>query len=234
MLGYMLLAANLAIAFVMYGLKYAQLHRDFKWNLKPLQIIAAMLLVVAAMSLSDVITEKLNLTNLLENQLTALSNSFVGILTIALIGPLAEEMVFRVGIEGHLLRKGLKPWYAILISAAIFSIIHLNPAQMLGAFALGILFGWLFYRTGSAIPSILGHVLNNSLCVVLSFAYPDPKTTMESMLGGPLQLWIFVVCCAAAVVALVYYLNRNIHLHNLFVEEAKPQMVEEQNAQVNE
>ena len=105
---------------------------------------------------------------------------------IGVLGPVAEEMAFRGGVLGSLLKwekiEG-KPWAAILISALLFSIAHLNPAQAPVTFILGILAGWLYFRTESLIPGMLLHVLNNSLvCAII--AIPE-----DSYLYGALEEW---------------------------------------------
>jgi membrane protease YdiL (CAAX protease family) len=49
------------------------------------------------------------------------------------------------------------------------------------AFALGILFGWLYYRSHSVVPGILMHILNNSLSVCLQLNFPNDETLQETV-----------------------------------------------------
>ncbi|MDR0976736.1 MAG: CPBP family intramembrane metalloprotease [Prevotellaceae bacterium] len=104
----------------------------------------------------------------------------LGIALIAVIGPVIEELVFRGVITKQLLAR-YRPWPAILASAAIFGLIHINPAQIPVAFALGILFGWLYYRSRSVVPGILMHILNNSLSVWLQLNFPQDETLQETV-----------------------------------------------------
>ena len=46
------------------------------------------------------------------------------------MAPLVEELLFRGAIEGHFLQTGKRPGMAILLSALIFGLIHVNPAQV--------------------------------------------------------------------------------------------------------
>ena len=103
-------------------------------------------------------------------------------------------MLFRGAITKVLLRK-YNPVKAIILSALIFGIFHINPAQVVGATLSGILFAWLYYKTGSLVPGILIHILNNGLSVFLSLYYPDVEYTSD-LLGEP-AYWI---CLAGAVV----------------------------------
>ena len=106
------------------------------------------------------------------------------------------RMLFRGAITKVLLQK-YSPVKAIILSALIFGIFHINPAQVVGAVLSGVLFAWLYYKTGSLVPGILIHILNNSLSVFLSLHYPDVEYTSD-LLGEP-TYWI----CLAVAVALL-------------------------------
>ena len=66
-----------------------------------------------------------------------------------------------------MLRK-VHPAWAIIISAIFFAIIHFNPWQGIPAFALGCLFGLVYWKTGSLKLTILMHAVNNLTSVILS------------------------------------------------------------------
>ncbi|MDQ2793340.1 MAG: CPBP family intramembrane metalloprotease [Bacteroidota bacterium] len=61
------------------------------------------------------------------------------------------------------LLRNQRPWVAIGQSALLFGLIHFNPAQSVRAALLGLLLGWLYYRTRSLGLCIGLHALNNSL-----------------------------------------------------------------------
>ncbi len=85
--------------------------------------------------------------------------------------PVLEEILFRgIILEGYL--KNYKPWTAILVSAFLFGLIHLNLAQGVSAFISGILFGWIYWRTRSILLGILLHFINNVLAFVSSLYTP--------------------------------------------------------------
>ena len=130
------------------------------------------------------LTEALHLPNNFEELFIQMANNAWGVLNIALIAPMFEELLFRGAIEGHLLRQWKNPWGGILLSALIFGAVHGNPAQIPFAFVLGVLLGWLYYRTGSLLPGMLLHFLNNTAAVVLMHAVPADADSMESMFGG--------------------------------------------------
>ena len=79
-----------------------------------------------------------------------------------LIGPICEEIIFRgVILQGFM--KRYKPWQAIVFSAAIFGIIHGLAIQVIYAFILGLVLGWIFYRTRSLMLCIVLHIANNAV-----------------------------------------------------------------------
>lgn len=116
----------------------------------------------------NALTEILDLPDLMENSFEQMSYSGWALWVMALAGPVSEEVCFRFGVEGSLLEeKKVSPRVAIIVSALIFGVIHMNPAQMLGAFLLGLYFGWLYYKTGSVWAPVVCHVFNNLIAVVL-------------------------------------------------------------------
>ena len=88
---------------------------------------------------------------------------------VAVLAPIVEETLFR-GIIMHGLMKNYRSWYAVFLSALLFSLFHLNPWQMTYTFFLGLLLGWLMIRTKSLPLTITVHALNN-LLVLLTITY---------------------------------------------------------------
>jgi len=87
------------------------------------------------------------------------------ILTLCVVAPITEEILFRGVILNGFLRNYRK-LEALLLSSWLFAFMHLNPWQYAGAFLLGLLLGFLFIRTQSIIPSIICHSLFNATSVV--------------------------------------------------------------------
>lgn len=90
-------------------------------------------------------------------------------LAAGLITPFAEELLFR-GVLLNWLRNILGPWPGIVISAAVFGLIHIEPTWALIAGLLGLYMGWLYVRSGSIWASIAFHVAYNSTGLVLLYA----------------------------------------------------------------
>ena len=154
---------------------------------------------ISAIFISDFIASLTDfLPNWLEITFSNMEGSWLGVLAIAIIGPILEEMLFRGAVTTELL-KSYSPQKAILFSALIFGIFHINPAQVLNAFLLGLLLAWLFYKTHSLIPGILIHILNNSLSVYFTQAFPEADT-LSDIMGSIL----YFLCLGLAVLLLAF------------------------------
>ena len=81
------------------------------------------------------------------------------LIVLALLPAISEELVFRGVFARSLMRL---PIVAVIASAALFSLYHLVPAQMLGTFPLGLALGLLAVRSGSIVPGMIAHLLNNA------------------------------------------------------------------------
>ncbi|NLP44452.1 MAG: CPBP family intramembrane metalloprotease [Peptococcaceae bacterium] len=94
----------------------------------------------------------------------------LNIFLIAVIAPIIEEALFR-GILLGSLKKYCGKWTAIIISAAIFSALHLELFGFIPRMALGIGLGYLYEKYNSLLPAIGLHSFNNFLAVLaISFS----------------------------------------------------------------
>jgi len=94
-------------------------------------------------------------------------NTIVISIQVIIIGPIIEELIFRKILLGKLLEKFSKrPIKAIVCSALIFGIVHLNIIQGVAAFGGGIILGLIYYYTKSIKATIFAHILNNFLIII--------------------------------------------------------------------
>jgi len=99
------------------------------------------------------------------NELSAPSEHFwASVFLLVIVAPLTEEVMFRGLILRAFLRR-FRVGAAFLLSSMLFGLVHLNPWQFFSAFALGLMFAWWYARTGSLVPSMLGHALANAMVV---------------------------------------------------------------------
>lgn len=145
-----------------------------------------------------------------------------GYIVIGLCAPLVEEVVFRGAILRKLLEwikdslgelSNKKAWIAIVISAVFFAAIHGNPAQIPHALIIGILLGWLYYRTGSIIPGVIYHWINNSVAYFLTWIFPDIKSDapLSTYFNGNENIMITSVIVSSIIaIACIWQLNHMI------------------------
>jgi len=167
-------------------------------------------LIVAGMIFINLCSEFIGLPDMMQDTFRAMSRNVFGIISIAIMAPLVEELLFRGAIQGHLLRKGMKPVYAILIASAVFGIVHMNPIQIPFAFAIGMIFGWLYYRTGSVVPGIIGHFINNSIaCIQMAVMTKEEfnTKTIEWLGEGPTYA-LFAISLAITIGMFLYLKKR--------------------------
>jgi len=133
----------------------------------------------------------------------AISNQVSGFLSICILAPIVEEILFRgILLRGLLQNVKIKPIYAILFTSLIFGVAHVNPWQLLGAGTLGIVFGFVYYRTKSLWLCIFLHVLNNAT----SFYMVVKNQTMEQSVTNPTNyLWIGLSFILAILVGWFIY-----------------------------
>lgn len=87
------------------------------------------------------------------------------VISVSVFAPFFEEWLCR-GIVLRGLLKHMSPAGAIALSALFFAVLHMNPWQALPAFCLGVLFGYVYYKTGSLKLTMLMHCVNNTMAVI--------------------------------------------------------------------
>lgn len=168
-------------------------------------------LIVAGMLFINLCSEFLGLPDLMQDTFLGMSRNVFGIISITIMAPLVEELLFRGAIQGYMLRKGMKPLNAILIASAIFGIVHMNPIQIPFAFAIGMIFGWLYYRTGSVVPGIIGHFINNSIACLQMATLTEEEfntKTIEWLGAGP--TYALFALSLAGLIGMFLYLKKRL------------------------
>jgi membrane protease YdiL (CAAX protease family) len=94
-------------------------------------------------------------------------NSILLFVTIAVVAPLLEEILFR-GLLQNALSKRLPVWAAIALSALIFGAMHMDFYAMPPLVLMGAIFGVIYHLTGSLRVTIVLHMINNAAALALS------------------------------------------------------------------
>ena len=134
--------------------------RALGWWLLCLPVVAAVLYATYKITGRAAIEEQLDMMPDLSNDDGTITAGFI--LLVGILSPIAEELVFR-GILFAWLRRHVNFWIAGITSALIFACAHGIPDIILPTAILGLLFAWIYERTGSLWPSMLAHVAHNLL-----------------------------------------------------------------------
>lgn len=141
--------------------------------------ISIPILVIFGLSLNFIIEILLSLVSQINSlspifeQYDELANMITGgdfilsLLAVGIIGPIFEEILFRGLIFGEL-RKITKVRVAILIQALLFGLYHMNWVQGTYAFIIGLIIGFIYYRSNSIISAMIVHITINSSSVLMS------------------------------------------------------------------
>jgi len=84
-----------------------------------------------------------------------------------LVGPVAEEVFFR-GLIYRWLRHRVGVWPGLLTSSFLFALLHTDWVAFVPILALGLLFGWVYERTGSLAAPAAVHIFHNGAMLYLA------------------------------------------------------------------
>lgn len=211
MTGILMVLAGIAMVWHLIHFNYVKFNKA-TWNEIPVKtILLSIPFIVAAMFIANIASETIELPNWMEDTFIGLSKSFFGLVSIVIMAPLVEELLFRGAIEGHFLQEGRTPKMAIFLSALIFGIIHINPAQVPFAFFLGLIFGWLYYRTGSVVPGMVGHFLNNLIAAIGIATSTKEELSQKTVdLIGTWPTYILFAIAIVVFIGMFFYLNKHL------------------------
>ena len=136
------------------------------------------------------------------------ANIVVQILVTSVAAPLVEELLFR-GIVYKRLRTIMNITPAMIISAALFGIVHGNMVQFIYAFLIGLIFAFVYEKFKTIWAPIILHASANLLSVIIT-ALSGSETTESS--DGSIGLYMLSVVIQLAVTfLLVWLIDRKVN-----------------------
>lgn len=159
----------------------------------------------------------------LEDALNSMTegNFFLNFLSVSIFAPFFEEWLCRGTVLRGLLNykkadgSNMNPYLAIVLSALFFAVIHLNPWQAIPAFAIGCLMGYVYYKTGSIMLTMLMHFANNTLalCMGQIESLSEYDSWLDLLPGY--AYWTIFAAAILFIILFVRYIGR--------IETASPQ-----------
>lgn len=138
-----------------------------------------------------------------------LGGLMVNLFMIAVIPAIGEELLFRGLIQRHLSESFKNVHIAIIVTAVIFSLVHMQIYSFLPRFFLGIVLGYLLFIGKSIWYPIIAHFINNALGVIFYYLANKEKAgdtleeigTSDSM---PIMAIISLIAVAGFMVIIVW------------------------------
>jgi sodium transport system permease protein len=117
----------------------------------------------------------------------------------AVLPAICEEIMFR-GVLARGLATRAPAAVAVTVSAAAFAVYHLVPVQMFHTFVLGLALGLVAVRSGSALPGMVAHAINNTIVIVVT---RDPEFPGSAWIEQhPIAMFVACALVSAAGLAL--------------------------------
>ncbi len=105
----------------------------------------------------------------------------VNLVMVGFLAGLGEELLFRGTIQKFLTEWTKNPHFAIIFTGFVFSAIHLQFYGFFPRWALGILFGYIFYWSGNIWIPIIAHALFNGSQVLVYYVVGENSSFMSDL-----------------------------------------------------
>jgi uncharacterized protein len=141
-------------------------------------------------------------------QMKSVGDLLINLVIMALLPAIGEELFFRGSLQKALLRLSHKPWLAIVVSSAVFALLHGTFFKLLPIFTLGLILGIVYYVTRNLWYTILIHFLNNAFAV-LSFYYADRSEFLKKLSGDSFSVPIYGAVVSLIIgIGIIYFIKK--------------------------
>ena len=135
-------------------------------------------------------------------------DGFLLFFAIVILAPLGEEIIFRGFLQQILEKEWKDSTRAVLFTALIFSLIHMNPYWFFQIYILGVFLGFLAWKTNSIIAPLILHGLNNFIALLLSLS--EPQNNSFYLWNGHVSPWVLILACIG-----IFFSFRQINALNI-------------------
>jgi membrane protease YdiL (CAAX protease family) len=164
------------VLFIARGMGRGELSRILSWRDIPMPVFAGIMVMffglhIISSELSNLLQILLPIPNsFFEGWFYSSDKVFITILTGALFPAFSEEILFR-GIIARRFFRTYSLRKAVVLSALLFGLMHLNPWQAINAFYAGIFLAWIYWRYNSIWMCMFIHAYNNVLASFMTLPY---------------------------------------------------------------
>ena len=147
-----------------------------------------------------------------------------GLFSVCILKPVLEELMFRTVILGLMLRSGVKPWVAIILSAFLFGASHLNMCQFVHSGVGGLMLGFVYYKTNNVFATIIIHAIHNSwvtfLGLIMEGLEYTPDSSYDDLVVKLISVSLMVAFASASILIMKRFISR--YPQPQFVENEEP------------
>jgi hypothetical protein len=132
----------------------------------------------------------------------------LNLIFIALMAGIGEELFFRGVLQRMFIRWFRNPWAGIVVTALLFSAIHMQFLGFIPRFLMGVLLGAIYWYSGSMWVAIAAHFVYDAFIIVLVYFQPrltDPKAEIID----PANIAVTALVSAALVAVLLWQMRKN-------------------------
>ncbi len=151
----------------------------------------------------------------------SVSDLILNIIFIAGFAAIGEELLFRGIIQRLVIKVSKNPITGIIITAILFSAIHMQFYGFIPRFFLGMLLGMIYWYSGSLWVAMVAHFVYDAFWIILSYFNPsvllDESSSMFTYTGFVLP----VLVSFTAVVILVWWMKKKstVTYENIYAED---------------
>jgi hypothetical protein len=127
------------------------------------------------------------------------------VLVLAVMPAIFEELFFRVGLQQLLGKWFRNDHIAIVVTALIFSFMHLDMSGFLVRFVMGLVLGYVFLYSRSVVPNVMLHFMNNAVATISTYVALRNGTSMAELEEPWMWHWLPTTLCTIAALALFWY-----------------------------
>ena len=203
-LGMALLISDLLVIAILLLIKYCRFKELFQ-KVPADVLLICIVFALCGMYAVEMLSSTVDIPNKLEEQFQAMAGTVSGFLGICIIGPIMEEIIMRRIILREMEAATKSMWLGIIISSALFAIIHINPIQVVFAMPAGIFLGWVYCKTGSLLVPICIHIINNTISFITMSIGTETEIGLDSTLGKILLIAFIAVSAVSGFWIARYY-----------------------------
>lgn len=131
----------------------------------------------------------------------------IGIVVIAILPGIGEELVFRGLIQNELKRGSGNVYLSIWVAAFLFSAIHMQFFGFIPRMLLGALFGYLYHWSGNLMVPMFAHFFHNGFTLLMLYLYQTGASTLDMESEESLPVY-WVMIGVISTFALLYFFRK--------------------------